>query len=192
MKKTIVGVVVGLLLFGVGGYWVWAEVGTKNVTTAVEFDRMIESQIKASQSMPFLYKSINTDGAIETQTLSNKAFDLREELSIATQYSAFSPKLKDYFVVHREGNTIEAVLKPENTSRTKLKSHGIILGENNNIRGLHIKIHSNTWLYDSKTITNVVFDERGIYQRHDLSYALDLFGGWWHYDMKIQANRKDL
>jgi hypothetical protein len=190
MKKTIVGVVTGLLLFGVGTYWVWAEESTNKVADDDEFDRMIESQIKASQSVPFLLKSINTNGAIENQTLSNKAFDLREELSIATQYSAFNPKLKDYFVFYRKGNTIEAVLKPENTSRTKLKSHGIMLGENNNIRGLHTELRSNTWLYDSQTVTNVVFDESGIYQRHDLSYALDLFGGWWHYEMKIQAHRK--
>jgi hypothetical protein len=190
MKKTIAGIIIGLLLFGSGGWGLWAEKNTNNVGSTGDFDRMIESQIEASQSMPFLLKSINTDGTIETQTLSNKAFDLREELSIATQYSAFNPKLKDYFVFIRKGNTIEAVLKPENTSRTKLDFQWIMLGENNKIRSLHTELRSDTWLYDSQTVTNVVFDETGIYQRHDLSYTLDLFGGWWHYEMKIQARRK--
>lgn len=190
MKRIIVGVIVGLVLFGVGSYWVGAEENTNSVAIEDEFDQKIESQIVASQSVPFLLKSITTNGTVEEQTLSNKAFDLREELSVATQYSAFNPKLKDYFVFIRKGNTIEAVLKPENTSRTKLDFQWIMLGGNNKIRGLHTELRSNTWLYDSKTVTNVVFDERGIYQRHDLSYALDLFGGWWHYEMKIQANRK--
>lgn len=192
MKKIIVLGVLGILLMAFGSLWLWAEADTKISSNDVEFDRMIQSQIKASESLRFLYKSITSDGTSETQTLSHKAFDLREELSIALQYSAYDPKIKDNFVIHREGNTIKAVLKPENSSRTKLKTQEIILADANKIRGLHSELRSDTWLYDSQTITNIVFDEKGIYQKHDLSYTLDLFGGWWHYEMKIEAHRKDL
>lgn len=96
-----------------------------------------------------------------------------EELSYAVEFWAQDGAIANYFTFTKNGDTLQAVIKPTFRDKCDLQEQQIVItgGVLHYVRSIILR---NSLLYTTRIETRVNFDQKGLYKQHALYFGIDI------------------